>query len=584
MTARDHADTKSGSAGRTPFRVVGTAVLVAALGLLVLWLRVVRGGQDPAIAVETFAVRRGPLTVSVLEAGALKAKDPVILRSAVRGRATILSIVPEGTRVHEGDLLVELDVSAIVDHIVDHEIMVKNAEAALISAREAVLITGSQAQSSVELAKLTLEFARQDLEKYTGQGGDYENAVAAAEGKIKLSAEEKTKAEDYLEWSQKLYQEKYLSKTQLQADQLALQRADLNLTVASNDADLLKRYMYKRKMAQLTSGVTQAEKALERTEARARANIAQVTANLAAREQAYQHQVEMLERHREEIAQSKIYAPTEGLVIYATSNGGGGFHDDRTPLADGVTVWQRQELIYLQRSTSTIAEVDLHEANLQKVRVGLPVIVTVDALPGRKLMGTITKLAPLADSRNMWVNPDLKIYKTEITLDSNDIALRSGMNCKAEIIVEQYADALYVPLQTVRRVGGRPMVCVLHVDGTVEERQVEAGLDNNSVLRIVGGLQEGELVLLKPPLKAGEMEPGARLAGLRGVTTDDLMQRIREKLKEVDAAQPGMPRANAAPSGPVPAVSRADGGAGNGPAAGRPEQNVNRAPGAERTQ
>ena len=82
------------------------------------------------------------------------------------------------------------------------------------------------AASEVDLAKLKLEFAKQDLAKYTGKGGEYENTLAAALGKIKLNAEEKTKAQDYLEWSQKLFSEKYLSKTQLQADQLALQRAD----------------------------------------------------------------------------------------------------------------------------------------------------------------------------------------------------------------------------------------------------------------------------------------------------------------------------------------------------------------------
>jgi HlyD family secretion protein len=583
MTSQDHADNRGGVSGRKPYRVVGTAILAAAIGVVVLWWTVVHGGQGPTSTADTFAVRRGPLTVSVLEAGSLKAKDPAILRSDIRRRATIISIVPEGTRVEEGDLLVELDVSALIDHCVDHEIMVKNAEAALISAREALIITKSQAQSSVELARLTLEFARQDLEKYTGQGGEYENAVAAAEGRIKLCAEERTKAEDYLEWSRRLYEEKYLSKTQLQADQLALQRADLNQTIANNETRLLKEYTYERRLAQLTSNVTQAEKALERMEARARANVAQVTANLAAREQAYKHQAEMLARHREEIVQSKIYAPTDGMVIYATSNRGRGYHDDRPPLADGVEVWPRQELIYLPRSSSTIAEVDLHEANLQKVRVGLPVIVTVDALPGRKLMGTITRIAPLADSRSMWMNPDLKVYKTEITLDRNDIALRSGMNCKAEIIVEQYADALYVPLQTVRRVGGQPTVWVLREDGTVEERQVEAGLDNNSVLRIAAGLQEGEFVLLDPPVKAGTVKPGARLAGIRGVTTDDMMQQIRAKLNAAGEDQPGTPQASPEPPEPAPATSLTLGAPGTMPAGGRPQQNANRAPGAERT-
>ncbi len=534
MTSHAHANERGKGAGRRPYRLVGTAALLVAVGLVVVWMTVVRGGQDPVDTVETVAVKRGPLTIRVLEAGTLKAKDPEILRSGLQGRATIISIVPEGTRVKAGDLLIELDTSMLVDHRVDHQIMVNNAEASWINAREMLTIVTSQAQSSVDLARLNLQFAKQDLAKYTGRGGEYENFVAAAEGKIKLNAEERTKAEDYLEWSQKLFNEKYLSKTQLQADQLALQRAQLNLQVAANDANLLKQYTYKRQIAKLTSDVNQAQAALERAEARARANITQANATLGAAEQQYNRFMEMLEKVDDQISKGKIYAPTDGLVLYATSSGGGHFHDDRQPLADGVTVWERQELIYLVRSTSTIAEVGLHEASLQKVRAGLPVIVTLDALPGLKLMGTVTQIAPLPDSQSMWMNPDLKVYKTEIALDTNDPILRSGMNCKAEIVVEQHDDTLYVPVQTVLRVGGQPTVYVAKEDGSTEERKIELGLDDNNMVRVVRGLQEGEQVLLMPPLDAGAVQPGSMLAGIRGADANEITQQIREKLKAAD--------------------------------------------------
>ena len=582
MTSHGHADQRGGIVGRKPYRIVGTAVLVAAIGLVGIWFKAVQGGEDPASRVPTYVAKRGPLTISVLEAGALKAKDPEIIRNGIEGRETmIIWIIPEGTRVKEGDLLIELDVSTLVDHRVDHEIMVKNAEAFWINARESLTIRTSQAQSNVDLARLRLEFAKQDLAKYTGKGGQYENDLAAAEGKIKLNAEEKTKAEDYLTWSQRLFDEKYLSKTQLQADQLALQRADLNLQVASNDANLLKQYTYHRQIAQLTSDVNQATRALERSLAWARATIAQAEAHLAAREQAYQRYQDMLAKLDDQIAQGKIYAPTDGMVVYATSSRGGGFHDDRRPLADGVAVWDRQELIYLQKSTSTIAEVALHEANLQKVRVGLPVIVTVDALPGRTLMGTVTRLAPLPDPQSMWRNPDLKVYRTEIVLDSNDPGLRSGMNCKAEIIVEHSPETVYVPVQAVLRVDGQPTVCVLNDDGDIEERAVEVGLDDNTMVRIVGGLEEGELVLLTPPLRAGAVEPGLRLAGTRGADTNDMTQQIHEKLKAANEPASAIRRQrNAGPGG------RGSGGQGDSQGqspSGRQVPSGSRAPGQERT-
>jgi len=550
MTTNDANEGSGRIMRRRPYKIIGGAALLAAIALVVIWFAVVRGGEDTASRVETVVAKRGPLTISVLEAGTLKAKDPEIIRNSLEGRATIISIIPEGTHVQEGDLLVELDVSTLVDNRVEQVILVKNAEAAWITARESLAIMTSQAQSDVDLARLKLEFAQQDLAKYTGKGGEFENTIAAAEGKIKLNAEEKTKAKDYLDWSARLFNEKYLSKTQLQADQLALQRADLNLTVASNDANLLKEYTYKRQIAQLTSDVNQARMALERTQAKARANAAQANADLAAKEQEYQRQQDKLAKIDNQIMQGKVFAPTEGMVIYATSGAAGHSHDDRRPLADGVEVWERQELIYLPRSTSTIAEVDVHEASLQKVHAGLPALVTIDALPGKKLMGTVTRIAPLPDPQSMWMNPDLKVYKTEITLDSNDPSLRSGMNCKAEIIVEQHADAVYVPVETVLRVGGRPTVFVLSNEGGIEERRIEIGLDDNSLVRIASGLKEGEQVLLTPPLKAGAAEPGSKLTGIPGADANDVMKRIAEQLKAAREAVPVAPRARAGVEGP----------------------------------
>jgi HlyD family secretion protein len=535
MTA-SNANRNNGGRAKRPYKMIGLAAVVVAIALVVVWLKVVHGGEDTKSHMATFAAKRGPLTISVLEAGALKAKDPEIIRNNLEGRATIISIIPEGARVSEGDLLVEIDVSTLVDRRVDQVIRVKNTEASWINARESLAITRSQAASDVDLAQLKYEFAKLDLDKYKGEGGQLATDLAEAKGKIKLNEEEVKKNEDYYTWSQRLYDEKYLSLTQLQTDQLALEKSKLNLQVANNNLKLLEEYNSKRQLTQLISDVNQAEMALERAKAKARANIAQADAELAAKEQEYQREQDKLAKIDDQITKGKIYAPTEGMVVYATSQRGGGFRDDRRPLADGVEVWERQELIYLPRSTSTIAEVDVHEASLQKVRPGLPAIVTVDALPGKKLMGTVTRIAPLPDSQSMWMNPDLKVYKTEIALESDDPSLRSGMNCKAEIIVEQHADTVYAPVQTVLRVGGQPTVHVLGSSGIVEERKVEIGLDDNSMVRIISGLNEGELVLLTPPLKAGAVEPGSKLSGIRGADANDMAERINEKLKAANEA------------------------------------------------
>lgn len=531
-------NSKGNGTSRKPVKLIGAAVLVAAVVLAVIWLKAVRAQEDSAATLATYVAQRGPLTISVLESGAIKAKEQEVIRNEVEGRTTIISIVPEGTRVRQGDLLVELDASSMDDQRIDQEIKVQNAEAAFINAKESLAIAENQAKSDIELAELTLKFAIQDLKKYEEK--QYKNLEVAAISKVQEANEVLTRAVQTLEWSEKLYQEKYLSKTEFLADQLAVTRGKNSLIVAQNDLELLQNYTKPREIDKLVSDVNQAEMALERTKRKASANVVQAKAELGAKEQELDRQKTKLKKLQDQITKATVYSPVDGMVVYATSSRGGFGRDDRKPLADGVEVWERQELIYIPKSSSSVAEVDVHEASLDKVRAGLPAIVKVDALPGKEFIGTVARIAPLPNAQSMWMNPDLKVYTTNINLDTTDENLRSGMSCKAEIIVERYADVVYVPVQSVLRVDGQPTVYVVKEGKEPEPRKIKTGLDNNSMIAVLGGLEAGEVVLMTPPLKEAAVKPGERIPG-GGDANDPTTQRINEKLRaanEMQAARP----------------------------------------------
>ncbi|HUV39899.1 MAG TPA: hypothetical protein VMY39_09815, partial [Planctomycetota bacterium] len=93
----------------------------------------------------------------------------------------------------------------------------------------------------------------------------------------------------------------------------------------------------------------------------------------------------------------------------------------------------------------------------------------------------------------------LKVYDTEIYIDGDAGDLRAGMSCNAQILVAEYDDAVYVPIQSVVRIAGKPAVIVAGRNGP-ERRDVEIGLDNGQMVHILSGLEEGEKVLLAPPL------------------------------------------------------------------------------------
>jgi HlyD family secretion protein len=522
--------------GLKSFWTVGAIVAVAAIVMIFIWLKVVRGGEDPTSAMATFVAKRGPLTISVLESGTIQPQEQITLRDEVEGRTTIVRLVPDGSLVKKGDLLVELDASTLKDKIIDQDILVQKARAAFVDANENLAIIKNQAKSDIDVATLNLKFARQDLQQYVD--GLYPKDVNEQTAKIRLAEENLKRAEDVNDWSKRLYEEKYLSETEYLADRLSVQRSKLDRDVAKSDLDLLKNFTYQRQIEQLTSDVNQAEMALERQERKGAANVVQAEADLNAKELEYNRQKEKMKKIEDQLEKTKIYAPQDGMVVYATSGGGRrGPFDRRDPMDIGVEVAERQDLINLPTANSMKASVDIHETSLEKVRIGLPAVITVDALAGKKFLGRIQRIAPLPDARMQWANPDLKIYPTDIYLEDSDTSLRTGMSCKAEIIIAQYEDAVYIPVQAVLRIAGQPTVYVVNSDGAYTERKVEIGLDDNNMIRIVSGLEEGEVVLMTPPLRAATIESGAKISGVEIPSgAGELQDRVNQKLEEANGS------------------------------------------------
>jgi HlyD family secretion protein len=510
------------------------------------WSGAFRSEKGPKTDHATAVAARGSLRISVVVSGTIRAKEQIIIKNEVEGRTSIIYLVPEGTRVQKGDLLVELDASKLLDGRIEQQIKVQNAEAAFVSARENLAVVENQAQADVEKAQLAYDFTKEDLIKYLE--GEYPSRLKDLESKITLAREELTRAEEKASWSKRLHGEKYISESELAADELSMKRKALELELATSNLELFSHYTHKRELAQLRSDVSQARMALERTVRKAKAEVVQAKAALEARKAEFDQQKDKLNKTETQIAKAKVYAPSDGLVIHATSAQSGGPPGRRTvqPLEEGQEVRERQELIHLPTSAAAKVEVAIPEASLDKVRLELPVRVTVDAIPGETFLGKVAKIALLPDAQSAWLNPDLKLYNAEIHLENKNGVLRAGMSCKAEIIVEQHIEATYIPLQAVLRVGGQPTVYVLK-DGKLEDREVEIGLDNNRVIRIIQGLEPGERVTLTPPLAAAAIEPSeySKDITLDMIPTDKGKELMAGSRRETTEGEPGAGNAEA---------------------------------------
>lgn len=513
--------------------------------------------NDTTAGTPVFTVAQGPLTISVSEAGTITARDQVVIASAVQGRRSIIYLVPEGRRVQAGELLVELDSSALETDLGDQDIRLQNSDASLIQAQEEHAVVKSQAQSDISKAELTFRFAQDDLKKYIE--GEYPKQLQEADTQITLKEEALKQAEDTLIWSERLFENRYISESELTRDRLAARRAKLEMEMAEREMALLTDYTHQRQLAQLESDVEQSEMALERTRRSARASVVQAEARLRARQAEYTRELRRKEHLEAQIANCRMIAPVAGMVVYATT-GQGSWRGNAEPLAEGQEVRERQELIHLPTASAMQAEVKVHESMLDRVAVGMPVRVNVDALPGRTFSGRVRRIAPLPDAQSIWLNPDLKVYSTNIELDGELDDVRTGMTCRAEILIDRYQDATYIPIQSVVRVGRQPTVYV-RSGPTFEARPVTLGLNNNRMVRIVEGVSPGEVVSLAPPLSPASVEDDeAAFAAAAD------FKRRRDAALADQAASPTTPAAEAADTAQAAASAAAPAPAATEPA------------------
>jgi len=157
---------------RQPVWLVIVMVAVVAIGAFLVFKR----GDSSGTKIPTFAARRGPLEITVLEGGSLQALESQEIKCEVRvgyQGTKILRIVEEGYFVTEDDVrtnkvLVELDSSDLQKQIVQQEIQYQSALANLTDAQQNYEIQLNQNASDIKAAEQKARFARMDFDKFLG--------------------------------------------------------------------------------------------------------------------------------------------------------------------------------------------------------------------------------------------------------------------------------------------------------------------------------------------------------------------------------------------------------------------------------
>ena len=486
------------SNGRAKLLATTIAGLLLASGVFAaVHFRNTGNGRKPDYVLHE--VKRQELDLLVVERGNLESGKNVDVVCEVEARnqqapaTTILWIIPEGSAVKKGDLLVELDSASLKDQITTQEIKVEQARALFAKAETDLDITRSQNESDMDAAEIAVKLTDIDLRKYLE--GDYLQERRGIDGEIVIAEEELKRAEQRLAYSERLAKKGYVSSSEVEADRLAVTKTKTAVDVAREKLRVLDEYTKPRTVTDLTSQRDEARRVLGRVRNQSKAKVAQAEAARLAQKLTSEKEETTLRKLQEQLAKCKLTAPIDGMVVYANDPSSSGRGLGQLQIEEGAAVRERQKLIHIPDLHSVLVNVKVHEAKIGHVRPGQPARIEVESMPDKSFHGTVLKVATTADPQS-WFSAGVQLYTVMVSMDEPVDGLKPGMTAEVEITAGKLPNVIAVPVQAVVERAGQSYCYVIAPNQkTPELRHVELGPSNDKMIAIQKGVSEDELVV-----------------------------------------------------------------------------------------
>ena len=207
----------------------------------------------------------------------------------------------------------------------------------------------------------------------------------------------------------------------------------------------------------------------------------------------------------ERLTKTAVRAPfdctvlTRPVSIGQAVSGSGGFNSG-------------SEVLAIADLNSMIINAQVNQADVPRLKAGQKVEVTVEAVPGLKVTGSVERISPQATIKN-----NIKGYPARIVLKNVDPRVRPGMTANVQIPVASADNVTSVPLAAVftekNPESGKVERFVYVQEGeNFEKRIVKVGVSDFFNVEIQEGLKAGEVVTLELP-KEEKDKKGRQVAG-----------------------------------------------------------------------
>ncbi len=190
---------------------------------------------------------------------------------------------------------------------------------------------------------------------------------------------------------------------------------------------------------------------------------------------------------RRRIAQATLTAPLSGTAY-------------QVDVRKGAYLRPGDPIVSIGKLDRVRVAVYIDEPELGNIKVGQPVTITWDALPGVTWSGAVEKLPSQITALN-----SRQVGEVICIIDNRDGRLLAQTNINAEIQTQVVDNALTISKEVLRREKTEAGVIVLRPDGTVAFRKITTGAASVTRIEVKEGLQESDQIALPTdsPLRDG---------------------------------------------------------------------------------
>ena len=200
---------------------------------------------------------------------------------------------------------------------------------------------------------------------------------------------------------------------------------------------------------------------------------------------------ELLEKGRIQMSNrnidSIIKAPISGIMLSLSSHEG----DPVVPLTN---FQPGTELCSMADMRDILFKGTVDEIDVGKLVPGMEAEIQIGALAEKKIRGTLQRIFPKARKEG-----NATLFDVEILLgEASGIILRAGYSATAYVKIQEHKGVLIVPERLILSEGERRYVEVKQ-DDIISEVDVKTGLSDGLNIEILEGLEEGDLIVERPP-------------------------------------------------------------------------------------